>query len=85
MLFKEIEDTSNSRILFLFCLSKCRAAHMDMEPTGSGLMTGIAHIYRSGQYLCPGHLVLVIGQRHGVRYQLEPIVETAIMLAVEAV
>ena len=43
-LFKDIENTGDTLVLVLFCGAKGQPAHVDMEPTGSGLMGCIAQV-----------------------------------------
>lgn len=46
-------------------------------------MGAVAHLLCLGENRCPGHMVQVIVQRHGMGYDFKAFIERAIMLAVD--
>ena len=63
VLFHEVENPGDGKILLFFGLSECCAADVDMKSASAGLMTGIAQRGRLLQNRQPGNFRVMI--RHG--------------------
>ena len=83
MLFHEVENSGDGRLLFFLCFSEGLPADVDVEAAGLGLVGTVAQRAGCAQDLRPGHLFLVVLQTHGMRDQLEAIAEGTVVLTVE--
>ena len=84
MLFEEVEDAGNAEILLSLSFPERFPAHMDVETAGPRLMAGIAQgdgLFADG---CPGHLMEMVVQGHGMGDDLKAIVQGAVVLAIDA-
>ena len=56
---------------------------MSVQAAGARLVRGVAHLLQAGQHFGPGHLLAVVVQTHGMGDQLEAVLQTSIVLAIQ--
>lgn len=83
MLFHEVENSGDGRLLFFLRFSEGLPADVDVEAAGLGLVGTVAQRAGCVQDFRPGHLFLVVLQAHGMRDQLEAVAEGTVVLTVE--
>ena len=83
MLFHEVENSGDGRLLFCLRFSEGLPADVDVEAAGLGLVGTVAKRAGCAQDFRPGHLFLVVLQAHGMRDQLEAVAEGTVVLTVE--
>ena len=79
----EVQQASNRGLLLLIGTAKGQAGDVNMKAASSCRMAEIAHALRFTQYLCPRHFVQVILERHGMRDELQALIQTAVRLYVQ--
>ena len=83
MLFHEVENSGDGRLLFFLRFSEGLPADVNVKAAGLGLVGTVAQRADCAQDFRPGHLFLVVLQTHGMRDQLEAVAEGTVVLTVE--
>lgn len=83
MLFEEVQDTGNARLLLVLCTAKGVPVHMDVKAACPRLMAFIAHCNGLVQYVRPSHPFPVVVQCHRVGDNFKPLLQRTVMLAID--
>ena len=84
MLLHEVYDASDRDLLFIERIAKEVTIAVNMQTTGTCVVRGIVQTYCFCHNLTPVHGVGVVIQRHRMTDNFKSIVETSIVLAVDA-